>query len=400
MKDTYKAVEVSAPGVLRVAERQVSEPGSDPRIDLSRPFSRRRFLAGTSCFGAFYALAKLIPVPGLAADVAADARVSEVPLVDKGFASVRKIGNGLYATISDPSKGTTTYCNGGFLVGKDAALLIEGFSTSAGASFQMEALRSVSQVPIKGALDTHYHFDHSMGNAFYGASGVPLWAHASVAQRIVESYVPLQGAEKAAVLGSFEKRVKDAESDTERQHAQSDLYVLTGLFQLANSSMLALPNHPIDPAKLPMNIDLGGLTAVLESLPGHSGTDIIVRVPEQNVVYTGDLLFSGIYPVAFDDKATISEWRATLAKFASFDKDTLFVPGHGQLCGQEGIARNREIFDDIAGQAEKMFNSGVPLQEATNRYVVPDKFKNFFILAWGLTIGPTIAKLYAEWQAK
>ena len=53
-------------------------------FDLSQPFSRRGFLAGTSCFGAFYALAKLIPVPALAADVAADARVSEVPLVDKG----------------------------------------------------------------------------------------------------------------------------------------------------------------------------------------------------------------------------------------------------------------------------------------------------------------------------
>ena len=51
-------------------------------------------------------------------DVAGDARISETPLVDKGFASVRKIGNGLYATISDLSKGDTTVCNGGFLVGR------------------------------------------------------------------------------------------------------------------------------------------------------------------------------------------------------------------------------------------------------------------------------------------
>src|SRR6266852_9293592 len=381
-------------------DREATGAGSDRRTVRSLPFSRRSFLVKTSCFGAFYAAARLIPVPALAAELASDSRVSQMPIVDKGFASVRKIGIGLYATISDPSRGGTTYCNGGFLVGKDSAMLLEGFATSGGAALQMETLRTVSQVPVKGALDTHYHYDHSMGNVFYGASGVPLWAHASVAQRIVESYVPLQGADKAAVLGASEKRVKDAESDTERQHAQSDLYVLTGLFQLANSSMLALPNHPIDPAKLPMNIDLGGLTAVLESLPGHSGTDILVRVPEQNVVYTGDLLFSGIYPVAFDDKATISGWRATLAKFASFDKDTLFVPGHGQLCGQEGIASNREIFDDIAAHAEKMFKSGVPIQEATRRYVVPDTFKNFLILAWGFTIGPIIAKLYGEWQAK
>src|SRR5712692_11528585 len=104
----------------------------------SRPFSRRSFLVKTSCFGAFYAAAKLIPLPALAAELASDSRVSQMPIVDKGFASVRKIGNGLYATISDPSRGGTTYCNGGFLVGKDSALLIEGFATSGGAALQME----------------------------------------------------------------------------------------------------------------------------------------------------------------------------------------------------------------------------------------------------------------------
>jgi glyoxylase-like metal-dependent hydrolase (beta-lactamase superfamily II) len=168
----------------------------------------------------------------------------------------------------------------------------------------------------------------------------------------------------------------------------------------ANSNVLALPNHPIDPAKLPMTIDLGGLSAVLESYPGHSGTDIIVRVPQQNVVYTGDLLFNGWYPVCFDEKATISGWRDTLKKFAALDKDTIFVPGHGQVCGQEGVATIREVFDDIAAQAEKMHKAGVPAQEASERYVVPDKFKNFPIFAWGFTIGPAITKLYAEWQGK
>jgi len=365
----------------------------------AKPFSRRSFLAKTSCFGAFYALAKLIPLPALAAEWKSDSRLSPTPLVDKGFASVRKVGNGLYATISDPSKGNTTLCNGGFLVGKDGALLIEGFTTPAGASFQMDALRMVSQAPVKGALDTHYHFDHSMGNSFYGANAVPLWAHAAVAKRMVENYVPLQGADKAAVLGPFEKRVSDARSETEKAHAQSDLNAMTGVFAIANATLLALPNHPLD-ARKPMTIDLGGVSAVLESYAGHSGTDIIVRVPEQNVVYMGDLLFSGWYPVCFDEKATISGWRETLKKFAAFDKDTLFVPGHGQICGQEGIASIREVFDDIAAQAQKMYQAGVPAEEAQHRYVVPEKFKNFPIFAWGFTIGPAITKLYAEWQGK
>jgi glyoxylase-like metal-dependent hydrolase (beta-lactamase superfamily II) len=363
-------------------------------------FSRRKFLAHTSCFGAFYAVAKLIPLPALAAELTSDSRVSQTPLADKGFASVRKVGDGLYATISDTSKGFQTISNGGFLAGKDAAFLIEGLGSPAGASFQMDTLRMVSQVPVKAALDTHYHFDHSMGNSFYGANGVALWAHAAVAKRIVDSYGPLQGADRESVLGSLEKRVKDAKSETERQRAQGDLNAVTGIFRNVNASILALPNHALDPAKLPMTLDLGGLSAVLESYPGHSGTDVIVRVPQQNVVYAGDLLFSGWYPVAVDEKATVSGWRETLKKFASLDKDTIFVPGHGQICGQEGVATIREVFDDIAGQAEKMFKAGVPVEEAQQRYIVPDKFKNFPIYAWSFTIGPTITKLYAEWREK
>src|SRR2546422_4321945 len=93
------------------------------------------------------------------ADVADDARVSETPLVDKGFASVRKIGNGLYATISDLSKGNTTLCNGGFLVGRDAALLVEGFATPAGAALSNGALRMGRQGAGKAAPGTDHHFD-------------------------------------------------------------------------------------------------------------------------------------------------------------------------------------------------------------------------------------------------
>lgn len=371
--------------------RQAIHPGQ---------FSRRNFLVKSSYFGALYAAAKLIPMPALAAELAGDSRVSQTPIVDKGFASVRKVGEGLYATISDPSKGFQTLCNGGFLVGKDGALLIEGYISVAGAAFQMDALRMVSQVPVKCGLDTHYHYDHSTGNAFFGANGIPLWAHANTARRIVESYGALQGADKAAFLGPFEKAVKEAKTETARKHREDNLAHVTTVFNVANSSILALPNHPIDPAKLPMKVDLGGMTAVIESYPGHSGTDIIVRVPEQNVVYTGDLLFSGLYPVTFDTQATVSGWRQTLKTFASWDKDTVFVPGHGPICGQEGVALSRALFDDIEDQAQKMHKAGVPAADAADLYVVPEKYKNVAIFAWDFSIAPTIMKLYAEWGAK
>jgi cyclase len=362
----------------------------------SRCFSRRAFVAGTASFAALHSVANLIPLPAFAASLQNDSRLSQTVVADKGFASVRKVGNGLYATISDPSKGLQTMCNGGFLAGKDSALLIEGFVSPAGAAFQMDAFRAVSQVPVKAAFDTHYHFDHSSGNSFYGANNLPVWAHANVARRMVDTYGPMQEAEKSAVLKPLENRVKEAKSDLQKQHAQSDVTMLDHIYTMVNGIILALPNHPLDPAKMPMTIDLGGLTATIENFPGHSGTDLIVRVPDQHVVYAGDLLFSGSYPYCFDEQATVSGWRATLRTFSSWDKDTLFIPGHGQICWQDGVTALSNIFDDLAAQAEKMHKAGLPADVAADQYVVPDSLKKYPVPVWGFTVGAAIKKIYAE----
>jgi cyclase len=365
--------------------------------------SRRQFLADAGRLSTLYSLAGALPIPFPAlagGQTPNNPRIAQTPVVDAGFASIRKIGDGLYATISDPSKGLSTMCNGGFLFGKDAALLVEGFVASAGAAFQLDTLRKVSQAPAAGAVDTHYHFDHSLGNSYYAGNGIQLWAHSAVPQRIASSYAPMQGADRAAFLAPFEKRAKDAASDAAKQHAESDLRAIGNIFDLVNKSALTLPNRLLDPAKLPLNVDLGHFPIVVESYPGHSGTDIVVRVPDQKVVYTGDLIFNGSYPATFDERCTISGWRETLKIFASWDKDTIFVPGHGQLCGQEGVQHLREVFDDLSEQAEKMQKAGVPAAEAADRYVIPEKYKSMGLFAWGLCIGPAITKLYAEWGAK
>ena len=364
------------------------------------PFSRRQFLSDASRLSALYALAGSLPFSAFASSVTPslldDPRISRTPVADAGFASVRKIGDGLYATISDTSKGIVTICNGGFLVGKDAGLLLEAYGSAPGAAFQMDTYRKVTKVPAPNALLTHYHFDHSTGSAFYGANGIQLWGHAAVPKRIMESYVVMQGADRAAFLAPALKRIKDAKNEIARQHAQGDLGAISNLFDLVNNNPYTLPDHPLDPAKLPMNLDLGACPIVIEHFPGHSGTDLIVRVPDQKVVYAGDLVFSHAYPACFDEKCTMSGWRKTLQTFASWDKDTLFVPGHGPVCGQEGIRDLRDLFDDLYLQAEKMHQAGVPLPDATDQYVIPEKFKTYAVFAWGFCIAGAISKIYAE----
>jgi hypothetical protein len=126
--------------------------------NLSKPFSRRNFLAGASSLGALYAAARYAPLPAVAEPSLDDPRIAQQPIADKGYAAIRKIGNGLYALISDRSKGLQTRSNGGFLIGRDAALMVEGFQTTTGAQFQLDTLRTVTQLPVRAALNTHWHF--------------------------------------------------------------------------------------------------------------------------------------------------------------------------------------------------------------------------------------------------
>jgi hypothetical protein len=84
----------------------------------------------------------------------------------------------------------------------------------------------------------------------------------------------------------------------------------------------------------------------------------------------------------------------------SYDKDTIFIPGHGQVGGRDAVQLSADLFDDVAAQAEKMYQSGVPAEDAADQYVVPDKYQGVTIFAWNFSIGPTIRKLYKEWGAK
>ncbi len=366
--------------------------------NFAKPFSRRTFLAGASSLGALYAAAKIGPLPALARDLADDPRIAAQPIADRGYASIRKIGDGLYATISDRSKGLQTRSNGGILIGRDAAMMIEGFQTTIGAQFQLDTLRTLTQLPVRGALNTHWHFDHTLGNSVYGGAGIPIWAHADVPARMTSYYTKWQAEDLATFLAPWEKRVSEAKTDSQRAHFKSDIEGLSGMFVPVSQSVLALPSHGLDPTKMPTKIDLGGLTIVVEHYIGHTDTDLIFRVPEQNIVYTGDLLTGGQYPVNINGYAT--KWRETLAKFAAFDKDTLFVPGHGPIFGLEGVAEMRSCFDDLAEQAEKSYKTGVPVEEAVERYVVPDKFKNYRQFSWGFAIGRTIEQFYEELSGK
>jgi len=352
--------------------------------------SRRKFLRGASLTGAAWA-AGSYALPAWARSLRA-APVPQAPIADKGFASARKIGEGIYAIISDTSKGFDTLCNGGFVAGKDAVLLWEGYASQAGAEFQLEALKLVSKAPVKAAINSHYHFDHSFGNAKYASSGIPIWAHEKVAPLMQERYLALQNKSKAAMFAPAETHLRDAVSEADKQHAEGDIGALKMVAGLIDSTVITLPTRSLAVSELPMKVDLGGTVVVIEAHPGHTPGDLILRIPAQNIVFTGDLIFNHSYPVTFD--ADVANWLKALDLFGSYGPKTVFVPGHGAVCGVEAVELLQSVFGDLAEHARQMARLGVPLREAQARYSVPERFKDLAVFSWGFCIENAVAQFY------
>jgi len=256
----------------------------------------------------------------------------------------------------------------------------------------MEALKLATKAPVKAAIDSHFHFDHSFGNSQYAVSGISIWAHAKVVPLMEERYAAIQNRSKAAFFAPAENHLHDAISETDKQHAQADLNTLKFLAGAIDATVLALPNRSLDPGELPMKVDLGGLEAVLETYPGHTPGDLILRIPAQDIVFTGDLLFSHSYPVTFD--ADVLGWMKTLDTFGRYGRKTVFVPGHGAICGQDGIDLLKSVFGDLAQHSRQMAQLGVPLAEAQARYAVPEQYKTLPLFSWGFCIDRAVAQFY------
>jgi len=329
---------------------------------------------------------------GLAGPALAQKR-DETPLLDKGFARVTQIEPGVYVTIADVSKGPQCGSNGGVIVGRDAVLIVEGHMQPAGAALEIEVARMVSKAPVRGAVDTHFHLDHTFGNIAYAEQRIPILAHDKVTPLMKKYYAEVKGVDKAPLLAPAEKKIAQAVDARDKQHKEGDLETLKWVYGAIDSTTLAFPTESLAPAQLPKRIDLGGLTAILEFHPGHTVTDLIIRVPEHDIVFTGDLLFNRSYPVSID--ADMIAWRKVLDQSAGFDRRTRFVPGHAAVCGLDTVREQAALMDDLRGHAEKMIRAGASAEEAERQYVAPKPFQDFRLARWDFTVGAAMRSYFA-----
>jgi len=113
---------------------------------------------------------------------------------------------------------------------------------------------------------------------------------------------------------------------------------------------------------------------------GHTESDAILFLPDDQVIFTGDLVFEGMHPyMGHGDPAS---WIAYLDFMESLRFTTL-VPGHGEVCGRKGISAMKSYLRDMEMLATEMISDGMTIDQVPE-IQIPDAyqdwwFENFFI---------------------
>jgi glyoxylase-like metal-dependent hydrolase (beta-lactamase superfamily II) len=100
---------------------------------------------------------------------------------------------------------------------------------------------------------------------------------------------------------------------------------------------------------------------------GHTDNDAWVRLPEANVIHTGDLVFNGRHPfIDIDAGATTVGWQHSLAEIiAACDPGTTVVPGHGDLTDVEGVRKQWRYFEELRDFVQVQIDAGVSREGVT-----------------------------------
>ena len=120
-----------------------------------------------------------------------------------------------------------------------------------------------------------------------------------------------------------------------------------------------------------MILHLPPLTFEIHRKGGHSPACTSVFIPEEGVLFSGDVVING--PSAGMRDANMGEWIEALAWVESLPIDTI-VPGHGEICGKEVATSLRERLTTIRGSMEELVGKGLGKEEALEDKV----FEQFF----------------------
>ena len=217
--------------------------------------------------------------------------------------------------------------NVGISTGKDGLYIIDD-QVKPITTQLLQAIRKISNKPIRFVINTHYHADHVGGNETIGDAGAVLIAHENIRKRMTTEQVSIFS------------------NTTTPPYPQGALPVLTFNDRLS--------------------LHLNGETATAYYVAsGHTDGDSIIHFPVSNVIHMGDMFFNGLYPYVDLDAGGSMQGLVAAADLAlsMADESTRIIPGHGPLGITEDLKTYRDYLVQAGANVQALIDEDMSLQQ-------------------------------------
>lgn len=310
-----------------------------------------------------------------------------VPATTPEHFTLVQVGNGVYAATAKP--GGLASGNGGFVVGDDGVLVVDTFFTPTAIQELIKSIEAQTKLPIKYALNTHYHLDHSGGNQVFLEKSIPIIAHDNLIK-----WQTTRNRRFLPVTEDLQKRRSDvakqlADTPTDQTERRAQLERQLRRFDAMMTIKFTNPTLTFGAGSV--RLHLGKREVVLFTLPGHTGGDVLAYIPDANVVFTGDMSWRKTLPNLVD--ATVKDWIPSLDHLLSKYPDARYVPGHGEVATAEEVREFRDYLDDLRVRVKKAIDEGLSLDQAKQQLKLPEKYKSFGFQNFAT---PNVEDMYKE----
>ena len=240
-----------------------------------------------------------------------------------------ELADGVFAYVQ--AGGGLCVSNAGLIVGPDGCIVIDALFAPSMTRALREEIARVTDKPVRLLVNTHHHIDHTLGNALFPEAQIVSHVNARREQERVG----------ASVLDLLRPRVPELVADAEGIEPR--------LADVTFDGELAL--------------HLTGRTVRLLHLgTAHTIGDALVLLPDDKLLFAGDVAFHSVTPLAFEGH--VGGWLDVCDQIDALDVATI-VPGHGPVGGKAELRDMRGYLESIHQQARAAFGAGRSQEEAT-----------------------------------
>jgi glyoxylase-like metal-dependent hydrolase (beta-lactamase superfamily II) len=327
--------------------------------------------------------------------------------------TVTKLADGVYEIRHPDAPDTFPQGNTTVIIGDRGVFVVDSCLLPSSAREDIAQIKKWTDKPVMFLLNTHWHFDHTLGNATYAAAfpNIQIIAQAHTLKEIAE-YNPGAVERYPQRRERFKKILesgKDADgkplSDADRRDYEKSLAGLDGVLAEFKDAKQLPPNVSYDHE---MTVDLGNREVRIKFL-GRANTagDSVVYLPKEKIVMTGDILD---HPVPYMFGGFPADFPKTLRALRELDATTI-VPGHGDIQHDKAyIDQVIAMMESVNGEIRREIDQGKRLDEvqatapkALNSEVLKQQFagedkdsRDFFDQSFGALIKAAFNQISAR----